>query len=261
MYNSKHSSIERMICVNEEFKILKSEFERIRNMGYVKSSRKGTTGIGKTFEDLLGKEEDSYDIPDFLGIEIKTRRSYSKSYITLFSCAPKGETNFEAKRLRDKYGYPDRIYKDFKVLSAIAYGSRPEVVANRYLFKLEVDYTERKVYLVISDRFFNDYEKITYWPFELLKEKLERKLTKLAVVKAWPNRKDGVDYYKYYAINFYNLTSFEQFIKLIEKGVIRVCFKIGIYRDKEHLGEIQDRGTGFQIQESDLDKLYNKVKI
>lgn len=161
-YNNKHSSKERMICLKEEFVILKEEFERIRSMGYVKSSRKGTTGIGKTFEDLLGKKEDSNDIPDFLGIEIKTRRSYSKSYITLFNCAPKGESSFEAKRLRDKYGYPDNVYKQYKVLSAIAYGEHPEIVANRYLFKLEVDYIEEKVFLIITDRFFNDYEKITY---------------------------------------------------------------------------------------------------
>ncbi len=247
--------------MDEEFKMLKKEFERIRNMGYVKSSRKGTTGIGKTFEDLLGKEEDSLDIPDYLGIEIKAHRSYSKSYITLFSCAPKGKTDFEIKRLKDTYGYPDRLLKQFKVLSAIAYANHTEIVANRYLFKLEVDYVEKKIYLIITDKFFNDFEKITYWPFELLKEKVERKIQNLAVIKAWPNKKNGIDFYKYYAISFYKLKSFEQFIKLIDKGIIRICFKIGIYRDKEHLGEIQDRGTGFQIQESDLEKLYYKVEI
>lgn len=247
--------------MNEEFKILKKEFERIRDMGYVRSTRKGTTGIGKTFEDLLGKDEDSNDAPDYLGIEIKTRRSYSKSYITLFNCAPKGKTNFEVKRLRDKYGYPDRIFKQFKVLSAIAYGNHLEMVANRYLFKLEVDYNDEKIYLVITDKFFNDYERTTYWTFDLLKGKLEKKLKKLAVIEAWPNKIKGVDYYKYYAINFYNFTNFERFIKLVEKGVIRVCFKAGIYRDKEHLGEIQDRGTGFQIQETDLERLYNKIDI
>ena len=247
--------------MNEEFGLLKKEFERIRDMGYVRSSRKGTTGIGKTFEDLLGKDEDSDDSPDYLGIEIKTKRGYSKSYITLFNCAPKGETNFEVKRLRDKYGYPDRIFKQFKVLSAIAYGDHSEIVANRYLFKLDVDYNEKRVYLVITDRFFNDYERITYWSFELLKEKLEKKLKKLALIEAWPNKIKGVDYYKYYAIKFYKLTNFEQFITLIEKGVIRVCFKAGIYRDEDHLGEIQDRGTGFQIQETDLEKLYNRIKV
>lgn len=247
--------------MNEEFKLLKKEFERIKNMGYIMSSRKGTTGIGKTFEDLLGKEEDSLDEPDYLGIEIKTRRSYSKSYITLFNCAPKGETNFEIKRLRDKYGYPDRLFKQYNVLSAIVYGNHLEMVANRYLFKLDVDYNEKRIYLLITDKFFNDYEKITYWPFELLKEKLEKKLMKLAVVKAWQNKINGIDHYKYYAINFYKLINFEKFIKLIDKGIIRVCFKIGIYRDKEHLGEIQDRGTGFQIKESDLKKLYDEINI
>ena len=35
---------------------LKKEFIKIKEMGYVKSTRKGFTGIGKTFEDLIGKK-------------------------------------------------------------------------------------------------------------------------------------------------------------------------------------------------------------
>ena len=38
--------------------------------GYVKSIRGGTTGIGATFEALIGKEEDKLSLPDFKGIEI-----------------------------------------------------------------------------------------------------------------------------------------------------------------------------------------------
>ena len=37
----------------DELELLKNEFIRIKNMGYVKAGRTGTTGIGKTFEDLL----------------------------------------------------------------------------------------------------------------------------------------------------------------------------------------------------------------
>ena len=34
---------------------LNQEFKRIREMGYVKSTRNGYTGVGKTLEALLGK--------------------------------------------------------------------------------------------------------------------------------------------------------------------------------------------------------------
>ena len=43
--------------MEEEFKLLKAEFMRIKSLGWIRSKRKGPTGIGKTFEVLLGKEE------------------------------------------------------------------------------------------------------------------------------------------------------------------------------------------------------------
>ena len=90
---------------------LQKKFKEIRRMEYVKSVRTGSTGVGATFEALLGKEEDSLEIPDFGGIEIKTRRSYSKSLINLFNAVPTGSTYYETKRLRDMYGYRDFLKK------------------------------------------------------------------------------------------------------------------------------------------------------
>ena len=56
-YYIKHSSKERMFDIMvTDLNILKEEFLRIKRMGYVKSLREGYTGIGKTFEDLLGKK-------------------------------------------------------------------------------------------------------------------------------------------------------------------------------------------------------------
>lgn len=230
-------------------------------MGYVESTRSGTTGIGKTFEDLIGKKEDTLDCPDYLGIEIKTKRSYSKSYITLFSCVPKGESEYEIKRLRDKFGYPDRDFKEFKVLRAVISADHAEIIANKFLFKLVIDYENQKLLLSISDRFFNNIEKTTYWDLALLKEKLERKLQYLALIKAWPNRINGKEYYKYYDIEFYKLKRFKDFLALIEDGTIRVFLNIGINKTKEHIGEIKDYGTGFRIKETDLYKLFERIHV
>ena len=59
----------------------------------------------------------NFEIPDFDGIEIKTRHSYSKAYITLFNAVPTGSNFHETKRLRDEYWYPcknDKYLKEFK---------------------------------------------------------------------------------------------------------------------------------------------------
>lgn len=100
--------------MNENIRLLERKFLEIKKRGYVKSVRKGPTGVGATFESLLNKNEESFEIPDFYDIEIKTKRSYSKSYITLFNAVPTGSSYYEVKRLRDNYGYPDPKYKTLK---------------------------------------------------------------------------------------------------------------------------------------------------
>lgn len=245
----------------EELLNLKKEFERIKKMGYVKATREGYIGIGKTFEDLLGKEKDCLELPDYKGIEIKSKKGYSRSYTALFGATPKGKQDLEVMRLRNAYGYPDSIYRNQKLLNVSVQANCSTLVGNRFLFKLAIDYEKQKIFLLVTDRNMNLIEKKAYWEFAVLREKLERKVQYLALVKAWPNTINGEDYYKYYDIDFYHLKGFADFIYLIEDGTIRVTFKIGIYRKGFKAGQIHDRGTTFDIQEIDMPKLYDKIRV
>ncbi len=238
---------------------LEKEFERIKNKGYVMATRGGSTGIGKTFEDLIGKKEDQESNPDYLGIEIKTKRSYSKAYTTLFNMILEGRDEV-SKYLKDNYGYPDMILKNKKVLQVSVWANEPNLIANKYLFKLKVDKVKRKIYLVIYDKNLEVLESQLFWDMDKLKQRLENKLTYLAFVKAWPNKINGVNYYKYYKLEIYRLTNFDNFINLLDKGIIRVTFKIGVFRRGSRIGEVHDRGTSFEIKEEDLDKLFIKLR-
>ena len=84
--------------MEENFKVLYKKFVDIRNMGWIQSKRKGTTGIGYTFETLLEKPEEHFPIPDFEDIEIKTMRKFSKKILHLFSITPDGDFLFPMKR-------------------------------------------------------------------------------------------------------------------------------------------------------------------
>jgi len=64
---------------------LKNKFMEISHLGWICSLRCGPTGVGYTFETLLGKNEESSSFPDYNGIEIKTHRMRSHSYIGLFN--------------------------------------------------------------------------------------------------------------------------------------------------------------------------------
>lgn len=182
--------------MDEEIRLLQRQFKRIKNMGYVKSVRRGSTGIGATFEALLGKSEESFSIPDYYGIEIKTKRSYSKAYITLFNAVPTGSCYYEVKRLRDIYGYRDPVDVRLKQLNVDIYANRLNRVGVKYYFDLMIDRKLEKVFLCVYDRNKVLIDKSTYWDFDILKEKLYRKLWVLALVKAWPNRMGGWEYFK-----------------------------------------------------------------
>jgi hypothetical protein len=60
-------------------------FERIKRTGWVKSKRRGATGIGYTLEELLGVPENNIALPDLGEIELKAHRINSTSMITLFT--------------------------------------------------------------------------------------------------------------------------------------------------------------------------------
>ena len=242
----------------KELEDLKQEFSRIKNMGYVKSTREGVTGVGKTFEDLIGKAEDTKGIPDYHGIEIKTRLGYSKSYTTLFNSTPEGK--LETQRLCKEYGYPDKILKDKKILN-ISITKTPTIVANKYHFNLKIDYEKQRLILIIKDRYGHLLEDRVYWNFKTLKEKLNTKLQYVALINAWPTTRNNIKYYKYYKINFYKLKSFEKFIELIDKDIIRISLKIGVYREGLKKGLPHDRGTSFELKALDFCELFEHVYI
>lgn len=49
-------------------------FNDIKSQGFVRTHRKGPTGIGKTLEDLLGIQENNIQGPDFGIYELKSTR-------------------------------------------------------------------------------------------------------------------------------------------------------------------------------------------
>lgn len=243
-----------------DFKLLKNEFIRIKNYGWVKSSRNGNDGVGRTFEDLIGKVEENFEFPDFCGIEIKTKRAYSNSYTTLFCATPEGNNFYEIKRLRDTYGYPDKILKNSKVLLNSVYCNEFCKVGLFYYFKLRIDYKRKIIILCIYDYNKNLLEDNLYWSFDIIKEKLERKLNYLAFISAHRKFVDGIEYFKYYKIDFYKLRNFDRFLFLLEKKKIRVTFKISVFKSGKKIGDIHDHGTSFDIKEEDLLLLFKYYK-
>ena len=239
---------------------LKKEFSRIKEMGWIKSCKNDFGGIGITFEKLLGIQTNELEIPDFGEIELKTKTDCSDEYITLFNCVPTGPHYHEVERLKDEFGYYDSKYKQYKVLNTFSYSGRLTKTISKYYMSLYVDKGAEKIFLCIYNAKKEVIEKQVYWDFDILKEKLYRKLKYIAVVNAKKRYLNGNKHFHYYKMQIYKLKDFNSFIESIAKGKIRVSFKIGIYTSGLKFGKIHDRGTGFAININDIESLFDIVE-
>lgn len=244
--------------MHDNISLLKQRFEEIKKMGWVKSFRKGNTGIGYTFEKLLGKDEDALCLPDYNGIEIKTHRKNSKSYITLFNYNPIGESSYELKRLLKNYGYRHSRNKSIRLLNSDIYCDYIKDVGIDYKFSLRVDDIEQRIYLLVFDRLGFFVEKKAYWAFETIRDKLYSKLQYLAYIEADSKFINGIEYFRYNKIIFYKLKNFETFIDLFKSAKIKVSFLIsGTFDDVDN---INSHGTSFSIRSKNLNLLFEPVE-
>lgn len=244
--------------MEEEIKLLKEKYFKIKEMGYVEGIGFIKNGAGLTFEKLLGKETDNFSFPDYYGIEIKTKLVYSKMPIHLFTLIPDGKEFFEIKRIVNTYGYICKGEKFRKFYLSVKAGelSKSSIF---HLFSLNVNYEKKRVEFLVYDRKGNLTNNDTYWDFDSLKKVVERKLKYLALIKTFVKTENDKRYYKYSLLNIYKLKSFEDFLVAIEKGKIIITFAIDYFKDKKRYGQVHDHGTAFTILENDLKSVFTKI--
>lgn len=233
--------------------------EKVKNKGWIQATNNGNCGIGTTLEQELNINSGDFEIPDFEGIELKTKKIGALSNITLFSATPDSYL-YEIKRLHKQYGYPHTKYPEYKVFNTTICGRKFTPMSNKYHMIIHVDWKNEKVVLHVHDKYSGALiDDKSSWSFEILKEKLYRKLKYMCLVKAQRKYEFPYVYYRYTDYNFYVLKSFEDFIKAIENGIIKITFKINVFTKGHKQGEIHDHGTSFDINEDDLEKIYYKI--
>lgn len=252
--------VENFYDIDRSIESLIKEFKKIHEMGWIEKKTSHFGEIGNNLELLLGKVNNDFQVPDFDGIELKTKKENAfNDYITLFNCTPYGNDFFEIKRLQEKYGYPDSTMKKYKILNTEVFSNYKKKIGNKYYFELKVDRKSRKIILLIFDDNKILIDKSTYWPFELLQQKLFCKLKYLAVVKVVQKYMNRKQYYNYNSLCVLRLKDFETFLDIIERGKIKILFKIGVFKSGKRIGQTHDRGTAFQININDINLIYDKI--
>ncbi len=244
----------------DNFFKLKNKINEIKKLGWIKCENSYSNIAGIKFEKLLGKEIENFPIPDFNGIEIKTKCKSSKSKITLFSATPDSFL-FENKRIVELYGYPDKQLPQYKVLNNHVSSKTLTYIGNNHNLGIEVDWENRKVILNVYYGQLQLIDNLTSWSFDLIEEKINLKLKKLCYVKADKINYKNNTYVKYSNDSYYKMKSIKTFFELIENGNIWITFKLGVFKSGKKIGKLHDHGTSFEIYEKDLELLYDKIII
>jgi len=216
------------------------KLKEIKEMGYIKTHRTGTTGIGKTLEDLLGIKENNIPGPNAAMIELKSTRKNVTSMLTLFtkSPLPPRANSF----LLQRYGYESLKENKRNELHTTVNALRYNQLKGNLGFKINIE--ENGICLV------NSQEAILgYWDKETLRKSFEKKLRELLYVKA--ETKDRGPNEKFWYNEAWLLCgfNFSNFINLLGKGTILVDIRIGQCPN----GKTHDHGTGFRVFPDQLD--------
>lgn len=246
---------------NNDIEKLIAEFKRIANKRFIKSNSKGTGAIGLTFESELNKMHDSLLFPDYYGIEIKCTSRYSGYPLSLFCTAFDGPTFPEINRLVEKYGYPDKKFKDKKVLLENLNCKDWTLVGNKYLFKLEVDQKEQKLYLVVQNLINKKIERESFVYLDSIYDHLTIKLKKLALVYGSTKKEVDNTYFRYYKIKIYELISKEKFLELLINGTINVQLMARVHKSGYKEGKYRNKNLIFQLKKDDIAKLFKEIYI
>ena len=245
--------------INRSISLLIEKFDKIYKSGWFEKTTNNQGECGNNFEKLIGKTNDNFQVPDFQGIEIKTKKeSMYDKYITLFNLTPLGKDFFEITRLKNHYEYPDKDLRNCKVLNGDVCCENKNKLGSNY-FQTSICYKNQKINLLIFNKYYRLIDNNTYWTFEMLKERIDLKLKYLAIVTIKTKKSNGKQYYKYENLDIYEYLGFEFFLNAIKKDYIRIQFKIGVFKSGKRIGQTHDRGTGFQIHEKHINSLYKKI--
>lgn len=235
-------------------------FEEIRDRGWVQSHRSNNTGIGKTFEDLAGIEENNSDGPDFEEFEIKAHRDAASSPITLFTLAPTFPKRANSY-LKDTFGEFYQGNSSLKKLHTSMFGDRKNTYNGKYAFQLindrDANALKIGVYDLETGRLIDDSVGYTY---EKLQEKLYRKLNNLFYVRAERRFRNGIEEFHFTNATIYTAPSFERFLDIIDDGRVQYDIRIGSYQSGKKYGMPHDHGSGFRVREDYILTLYDTVE-
>ncbi len=218
----------------------KTRFEKVKEKGWVKSKRKGPTGVGQTLEQLIGMKENNVALPDLGTVELKAHRIGSASMITLFT--------FNRKAWK------------MKPLAAIKkYGTKDENGRLGMYFTMARTPNSMGLLLYVDDAIISvrhiSGEVVAEWELETLTKRFMQKVPGLVLVSAFSEMRGDTEWFKYDRAQVLTETSVSIIHNQLIAGNILVDLRL---HDKGT--SARNHGTGFRATEDKLTLLFKNIK-
>jgi hypothetical protein len=227
------------LVVDQPLEQLLSAFDRVRELDWVESQRQGDTGVGFTFESLLGIKENNDRRADFMGIELKCKlarnASIASGKINLFQQGPEWVNRMPMTRRLRVLGQrrPDGRYACFSQVT-----SQPN---NLGLQLLPVT-AENRIDLL------KNFQLVGRWTIPILEKRLTEKHARAAFIKADARRSETSTQYRYRELIYCERPSIRRFVDMI--GTNEVVFEFTM--SEKPGGGIRNHGYPWRLASEDL---------
>jgi len=222
-------------------KQIQAKLSKIKKLGYVKTLRRGPTGIGYTLETLLEIDENNICSPDLGEIELKAQRENHTGMTTLFTFNNKAWKMDPLEAIK-KYGSRD---KDGRLGMYYTMGRTPNS-AGLFLYVDDEVVSVRNV----------DGNTVAEWQLSEIEKRFEAKVKNVLLVKAKVEERDGVEHFLFDRARLLSHGTTKAILKnQFENGQLLVDLRL---HDKGTMA--RNHGTGFRVYENNIDDLYEKVE-
>ncbi len=224
---------------------LLGRFDQISEMGWINSLREGDTGIGYTFESLVGIEENNDRKADFRGIEIKCKQikesGSSGGKINLFQQAPCWESQLSALERLRMIGQPD-------LQGRYACHSQVTTTSNNIDLWLDPCATPEQIDLLKGNIRFG------HWPHSVLAERLKEKHSRAVFIKAKVGKTATGQRFHYKELIYCEQPSIRRFTDLVQDR--RLVFEF-LMSEKEG-GKVRNHGYPWRLSSDEyLSELFS----
>ncbi len=221
----------------KEFQI---KLKEIKAKGFIRSKRRGPTGVGYTLEYELGIEENNIPLPDLGFAELKTIRENSKSLITLFTFNKKAWQLPPMEAIK-KYGSYDKNKRKGLYYTITKNPNSAGLFLNCDYETINIQHTSGEV--------------IVSWTMDSVAANFSKKVKNLILVTSRFESRDGREYFHYYRARILRGSPDKKGLyNAFEAGDIVIDLRL---HDKETM--TRNHGTAFRVQENKLIHLFLNI--